>query len=261
MIHARFVRPLALVLGAAAAGGCATKRDVRDLRSDISVLEARQDSLARASEARQRMLLDSVRAGTDLLVRVRGDLGHQLLDLEQQLLQIQELVGQSQRRLQELNQQMETNRERLQQPIAGDTSQGGAPNIAPPPAGTPSADVLYQLGADQLQKGAAATARKAFQQLLKSYPNDPHAPDAQFNLAETYVLDQQYDSAYAAFDQVVELYPSSPRAPAALFRAGVVAQEHGSAKKARDYFERVRARYPKSDEAAAAATKLRHLKR
>ncbi len=261
MIETRIVRPLALFLGAAALAGCATKRDVRDLRAQIAVLDAKQDSLARVAERRQAMLLDSVRAGTDLLVRVRGDLGHQLLDLEQQLVQIQELVGQSQRRLQDLNQQMEANRERLQEPLPGDTTGGAPRNVAPPPAGTPGPDVLYQLGADQLQKGAAATARKAFQQLLESYPNDARAPDAQFGLAETYVLDQKYDSAYAAFDQVVELYPSSPRAPAALLRAGVVAQEHGSAKKARDYFERVRARYPKSDEATEAAAKLRRLKR
>lgn len=261
MIHTRIPRTVALLLGAAVAGGCATKRDVRDLRSQISMLEARQDSLARVSEAHQRMLLDSISAGTDLLVRVRGDLGHQLLDLEQQLIQIQALVGQSQRRLQDLGQQMEANRERLQQPPPGDTTAATPPGVAPPPGGTPSAAELYQLGTDQLQKGAAGTARKALQTLLKYYPNDAHAADAQFDVGETYVLDQMYDSAYSAFDQVVELYPSSPRAPAALLRAGEVAEEHGSAKKARDYYERVRARYPKSDEAGTAATKLRHLKR
>jgi tol-pal system protein YbgF len=119
---------------------------------------------------------------------------------------------------------------------------------------------LYRLGREQLQRGAATTARKAFEQLLHDHPGDDRAPDAQFSLAETYVIEKQYDRALAEFGRVVELFPSSSQAPTALYRAGVISEDRGSVTKAREYYSRVSARYPKSDEARLAADKLRRLR-
>lgn len=254
--------PLALVLSAAVSAGCATKRDVRDLNAALYQLQARQDSLFHLLQRQNREVLDTVSRSSDMLVRVRGDIGHQLLDIEQQIVQLQELTGQSQRRLQELNAQMAQQRERLeQQQAAAGLDSTGAPIASPTAAGGASAADLYAIGREQLQNGAAQTARQAFQQLLSGFPTDTLAAAAQLGIAETYVLDKDYDKAMDAFERVAEMYPASPRAPAALYRAGVVEDERGNAKKAREYFQRVVNRYPQSDEAASAKKKLRSRER
>lgn len=247
----RTVAPLALLVSAAAATGCATKRDVRDLQAQLATMQARQDSLFRELQRQHRESLDSVAKGLDLLVRVRGDLGHQLLSVEQQLVQLQELAGQSQRRLSDLNAQLDANRQRLTAPV---DSVGSAP--AAQPGGGASAQDLYDIGRSQLQNGAAVTARRAFEQLLASFPQDSLAAAAQFGIAETYALEKQSDRAIRELERVVEQYPSSARAPAALYRAGILQEERGNAKKSREYFQRVVARYPRSDEAASARRKL-----
>jgi tol-pal system protein YbgF len=209
-------------------------------------------------QRQNREILDSLHMNSELMVRVRGDLGHRLLELEQQLVQIQELTGQSQARIQQLKEQLELRAEQQAAALAA------GPVADPAASGTTgastSAEELYKAGREQLQRGAAGTARQAFEQLLRDYPTDERAPDAQFSLAETFVIEKQHDRALEEFDRVVELFPSSTQAPTALYRAGVIAQERGNVQKARTYYQRVSARYPRSDEARLASDKLRRLR-
>jgi tol-pal system protein YbgF len=244
-----------------ASGGCASKGDLRNVQNQIAALEARQDSLFRLLQRQNRELLDSLHANSELTTRMRGEVQHNLLQLGQQLVQVQELTGQSQARIQQIRDQLETQQREAAaaaaaaaQPAADSgRSSGGTPGT--------SADQLYQIGREQLQRGSAGTARKAFEQLLHDYPSDERAPEAQFSLAETYVVERQFDRALDEFGRVVELFPSSAQAPTALYRAGVISEERGNNTKAREYYQRVSARYPKSDEARLAADKLRRLRR
>ncbi len=255
-IDSRIARPRAraalALLALAPLAGCATKRDVRDLRDEIVRLRAHQDSTAAALRMESRALGDSIRGITDLLMRLRGDLGNELAQLEQQHLQIQELTGQSQRRLSELQDQMTQRLTRLTAP---------APDSG---AATPEAagevEQLYRIGSDNLQRGATGTARRAFEEIVQQHQDSPLAPDAQVGLAETYYADKDYDRAMRELERVVEMFPNSERAPAALYRAGVIAREQGNIQKARAYFRRVVAGYPKSDAAKQAAEELRHIR-
>lgn len=231
--------------------GCATKKDVKLLSEEIARLEARQDSLFQDMQAQNQTVMDTLQAGTELLMRVRGDLGRQLLQMEQHLVQIQELGGQSQRRLAQMQQELES-RDR-----AFEVS------ITPPDSGgEDDSDVaqLYDLGLEKLQEGATGTARAAFEEILSTSVTHELAPDAQYQIGETYVAEEEYDEALKAFDRLSELFPSSSRAPTALFRAGVVSEERGNISKARDYFTRVQAGYPGSDEARLAAERLERLR-
>jgi tol-pal system protein YbgF len=246
-----------VLLGAAIAlGGCATKRDMKLLRDDVIAMQARQDSIMLAH---QLILLDSLRRQEELLLRVRGDLGQQLLQMEQQLVMIQELTGQSQRRLAELRQQMDSR----SQEIAGQTAPpgGAGPPAAAAPPGTASAEQLYAIGMQQLQQSAPQTARRAFEQVVRDHSTHERAPDAQYNIGETYVLEQQYDRAIQEFDRVMQLFPNSPRVPTALYRAGVIAEERGNTQAARQYYQRVVSSYPRSDERQMAEDRLRRLRR
>jgi tol-pal system protein YbgF len=231
--------------------GCATKRDMTLLRQEVLAMQARQDSLMRLH---QRLVLDTLAAQGEQLVRLRGDLGHQLLQMEQQLVQIQELTGQGQQRLAELRQQLDSR----SQTITATSPETGA---APPPGTGATADQLYTIGMEHLRQQAPQTARRAFEQVVRDHTTHERAADAQYNIGETYVLEQNFDRALREFDRVAELFPNSPRVPMALYRAGVISEERGNTARAREYFQRVVAGYPGSDERRQAEERLRRLRR
>jgi len=253
----RLLGVLALV---ALTAGCATKRDLRDLRSEIVAMQQRQDSLFMVVQAQNALLADSLSANRGALLQVRGDLGRQLLQMEEQLFQIQELTGQSQRRLSELREEWERRAAQAATSPAAPAEGGAAPaqQPGPPPSGN-TPEELYQAGRQQLERGNVSTARQAFSMILSSNPTHRLAPDAQFSLAETWVQEDP-TRALREFERVQELFPNSPRAPAALYRAGVIARERGDTAKAREYFQRVVRGYPRSDESAAASEALSRLR-
>lgn len=258
----RALAPLALLLSA----GCfATRSDLRVLQGDI--LSFRTEA-ARADSARARQLAavaqslgqlgDSVRATSDRLARFQGDTRGDLRSILNQLLQIQELTGQSQRRLQEIRGEMEA---RGQVPIVS-----GPPT--PPPAGVtdtstppvpnaPGPNQLYQLAYDQLRAGSYSAARTAFEELIRLYPTSDLAPDAQINIAEAFNGEGNVTAADSAYSAVVTKYPRSPRAATALYKLALSQARQGRTPNARQAMDRVVREYPTSDEADLAREWLR----
>ena len=240
--------PIACMALAMALSGCvATKSDVRMLRSDIAVLQSRQDSLYRQSLMQMSAQADSVRMLTDLLRTTRGQLANQIRSMQEMVVTLQELSAQNAASVRDV-------RDRIQ-------------SAATPPAPAPvsqrnaaDADQLYRLGMTKLQDRSAASARAAFQEFLSQFPNHEHAGDAQFGLAETYVLDEALEDAVNAFERVAEAYPTSPRAPEALYRAGEVSEQRKKPADARRYYNLVRQRYADSPTARLAKQKLDKLK-
>lgn len=231
--------------------GCATKKDMKLLRNEIMVMQARQDSLYRElGDA----VMDTLRSNTGLMLRIRGDLGNQLLAMEQQLIQIQELTGQGQRQLGELRQQWMA-RSQVTEPVV---STGDA---VPTTMSADEVEQTYTLGRQKLEEGSITTARAAFASILSGAPTHARAPDAQLQIAETYVAEEKYTEAFREFERVIELFANSAQAPRALYRAGMLAKERGDNAKARTYFTRVQSGYAQSDEARLAGEELRRLPR
>ncbi|MDF1505953.1 hypothetical protein PYV61_23575, partial [Roseisolibacter sp. H3M3-2] len=115
----------------AATGACfATRTDVRVLQQDIASARAeaaRADS-ARARQpdaaaAQLRAAQDSLRSLSQRAAGFQGDAKDDLRAIREQLIQVQELTGQSQRRIQELRASLA----------------GRAPGVAPGGGGTPGA--------------------------------------------------------------------------------------------------------------------------
>ena len=79
---------LPLLLVVAGASGCATKSDVRDVRQDLTRIEAQQDSILRILQMQNRQIMDSLQVTTERLMNVRGDLANQLSELRNQLVQV-----------------------------------------------------------------------------------------------------------------------------------------------------------------------------
>ena len=242
----RTLLPLVLVAMAGGTSGCSTKADVRDIRDDMSRLEARQDSIFRLLLMQNREILDSLTLTTEQLLNVRGELTRQLSQVEQQLVQVGELTGQVQIRLNRLDQQLAQS---IQALSAGGAVPDGSEDATPGDEGQTydEARTIYSAGLEQVDRGNAGTARRAFQMVVDQFPDHAVAAEAQRQVGETYAMEGQYEEALRAFDRVVERYQDSDAAPRALYRAGVIAQERGQADRARQYFQRVVSAYPSSD--------------
>jgi tol-pal system protein YbgF len=194
----------------------------------------------------QRHFLDSLEILQRRIAAFQGDVRTDMTEVQRQLVQIQELTGQSQQRLTELRGQLDTRGREV-----GPTGGGGEPAEA----GEIGAQELFDLSLEQLRRGSPGTARAGFGKLLDDHPRHPLAGDAWFFLGESWA-DANPDSAAAAYEEVVRSYPNSRRAPTALYRLGLVAERRGDRRAAEVYYSRVIAGYPRSEEAQLARTKL-----
>jgi tol-pal system protein YbgF len=202
----------------------------------------------------QQQMLDSLGATRQAMRTLRGDVQNDLYGVQQQLVQLGELTGQSQRRLSELRAQLERRGEEIAQAqAAGDTT------AAAVPAG-PSAEQIYETSLGQLRLGSAGTARSGFAELLRAHPTSERVPDALYYIGQSFETENA-DSALAYYDQVVRNHPESPRSASALYHVGLIRERANRNAEARQAYQRVVDSYPNSDEAALARDRLRALGR
>lgn len=243
-----------LALATVALGGCALRSDVRRLEEQLTTMQDdndRRDSL-RAAQLTQILALqqqsaDSLAAAQASLLAFRGETLGQLYDVQKQILQVQELTGQSTRRLNELRGDLDA---RGQQLGGATPVTGGAANA--------SAVQMYEASLQQLRRGSPTTARAGFRQFLGQYPAAAEAPDALYFIGESFGAEAP-DSAAAYYTQVVERFPASSRAASALYRLGAMAESARDTSAARGYYQRLIAKYPTSNEAALARDRLKAL--
>jgi tol-pal system protein YbgF len=253
-----------LSLGVTLLAGCALKGDVRRVELQVSALQDDMHGL----EAQRKAQLDSVlavltqvqqalTAQQTYLTRMRGDLRTDLLSVQQQLVTVQELTGQSQQRLSELRTKIEA---QAQVPPVEAPGPAAAGSTAAPPPAWPGPDQMFDLSMEQYRRGSLGTARLGFREFLSQYPTDERAPDALYHVGESFESENP-DSAAAVYQQVVKTYPNALQAASALYKLGLAAEARGQKAVARTYYQRVVAGYPRSDEANLARDKLQHLGR
>ncbi|HVH69108.1 MAG TPA: tetratricopeptide repeat protein [Gemmatimonadales bacterium] len=255
--------PIALGLTA----GCALKGDVRRVELQVAAMRGERlhaDSQRAAAVDTVRALIaqvqEKVAAQQAYLVQLRGDMKTDLLAVQQQLVSVQELTGQSQQRLTDLRSRIEA---QARQPLPTMDTSRGTPGVPVGPSGNPTGpgpDQMWDVSLQQFRRGSPATARVGFREFLKNFPNDERAPDALFHIGETFASESP-DSAAAVFQQVVKAYPTSPRAPSALYKLGLLAEQRGDKQAARTYYGRIISSYGRSEEANLARDKLQRLGR
>ena len=256
------VRNTAFLLSLGLVSGCALKGDVRKVELQVQALQAELAKSDAARAAERDSALAAIRALQQLLatqqaylVQMRGDLRTELLSVQQQLVQVQELTGQSQQRLTEMRSRLEA---RTQQQDAA----GATPGVPVGPSGNPAGpgpDQMYDLSLQQYRRGSTATARVGFREFLRVFPTHERAADALFYVGESFEQSTP-DSAAATYDQLVRTYPNSPRAPSALYKLGLLAEQKGDRAAARTYYSRVIAGYPRSPEADLARQNQQRLR-
>lgn len=248
-----------------ALAGCAMRGDVARLERQLAEHQRAtsiRDSIAwvQLSEVTRllRSVQDSQAAQLLAMTRLRADVRGELLSVQQQLVAVQELTGQSQQRLTEIREDLAR---RAQAAAVVDTSAPTpmAPGQAAPPAAGESPEQLLDLSVQQLRRGSPGAARTGLTEFLRLYPDHARAADAWYFIGEAWTAEQRADSAGAAYREVTRRYPRSPRAAASHYRLGLAALAAGRNSEARLAFQRVATDFPNSEEAALARERLRTL--
>lgn len=251
-------------------GGCATKGDVRDLREDLmeemQERGARQDSILAAIEERQRESQEQlVDQQAQVIQEFRRDLDRQLTSLEDELLRTQEIAGQSQRQMAQLQDLIEARGAPV--PDGGARGRPGGDRDEDDPWGGAGADEngeeaeLFDGAIQALERGQTGTARRGFQELISDFPNHELVPRARYYLADIQARqaedDEDYEEAIDAFLEIAQYHPGADAVPEAYLRVGEIHLEDlGDEEEARDYFQRIIDSFPDSEAAQLARDHL-----
>ena len=214
------------------AGACATGQDVADVRAELRVLAARQDSAFRAlmaSVARgNERALDSLAVLTGELFEFRGDVNSRLVAIREQQLRMGELAGQSQRSLESLRQDVSAQRrEMARQRAARETAEaeaGDAEEDAVPEPPAPDPEIgrqNYQALVQHLDRGNFVIAKQGFAGFVEEFPNHEFTPAAYLHLGELSSQDDLLDEAVAYYLRIPSFFrrrtssptPSTGRVP------------------------------------------------
>jgi tol-pal system protein YbgF len=226
--------------------GCATKGDLQNLQTEIRRMQADQERLIRELQRQNSTILDSLHTQD---VRMRGDFTNQMVQLERQLVQIQELTGQGQQRLNELRETLRAREEAVQRL-----------EVAQDPMDVGDADELFASAEGALQRGSMSTARVGFEEFVRAYPQHPLAPEARLYLGAILNEEGQPERALSEYSRILELHPSAPEAASALYRAAMLERDRGNSDRARSMLNQLTAAYPGSPEATVARDELRRMR-
>ena len=247
-------RAALLLLALLPLGACATKRDVRELRTEVAALREAQDSSLREMQRANRAMLDSLsRQG----LRTRGDVLNRIGQMEGQLSQVREMTGQGQQELQQLREQLRARERELEE--ARRAAAAGAADTASTPAPRVDPEELFNTAMESFRRGSMTTARAGFQEFLRANPQHRRAGEALFYVGETYA-ERDPARAIQVYAQVVRDHATSSKVPAALYRAGTLEAARGNRSEARTLFSRVVQNHPRSPEAELARQELRKLR-
>ena len=146
---------------------------------------------------------------------------------------------------------------------AGITAPGGMPQdpaAAPAPA-APPLQQLYQGGLRDYNSAKYDLAVSEFSDVMKFYPRDDLAGNAQYYIAEIDYRQGKYQNAIKGYDVVLEQYPGNPKSPAAQLRKGesllALNQKDAGTRELRSLIQR----YPQTPEAQQARNRLNGARR
>lgn len=132
-----------------------------------------------------------------------------------------------------------------------------APGALPVPGGTDRAN--YQASFELLKQGRYDEAARALQQFMVTYPNSEYADNAQYWLAETHYVTQDYKTALVEFQVVLDRFPESRKLPDALLKIGFCNYELQRWDAGRKALTTVAQQYPETTAARLANQRLERM--
>ncbi len=132
-----------------------------------------------------------------------------------------------------------------------------APGELPVPGGSDRDN--YQAAFELLKEQRYEQAAMAFQQFLVSYPDSQLADNAQYWLAESYYVTDEFAEALQQFNVVINRHPRSRKVPDALLKMGYCNYELERWDDARTALTRVQAEFPDTTAARLAEQRLKRM--
>lgn len=127
-----------------------------------------------------------------------------------------------------------------------------------PMASDPAAEkTAYDAAFNELKTGRYDAAGRGFNQFLTQFPNSSYAGNAQYWLAESYFVTQNYAVALQAFRTMTQRYADSPKVGDAMLKIGYTHYELKQFPQARVALQAVIDRFPGSTVAKLAESRLR----
>ena len=132
-----------------------------------------------------------------------------------------------------------------------------APGQLPVPGGSDRDN--YQAAFELLKQQRYEAAAMAFQQFLVSFPDSQLADNAQYWLAESYYVTDQFENGLQHFQVIISKFPRSRKIPDALLKIGYSNYELQRWDAARGALGRVQADYPDTTAARLAVQRLNRM--
>jgi tol-pal system protein YbgF len=146
--------------------------------------------------------------------------------------------------------------------LAGASSGEVAGTSSTAPAQAPSGALAgndmeaYSTAFDLLKQGRYPEATAGFKQFLEAYPGSELRDNAQYWLAETYYVVEDYAAALTGFQSVINNYPASRKIPDAWLKIGYCNYELKRWDDARQALSIAESRFPESTAAKLATQRL-----
>lgn len=272
MSFRRLVALLTPVVLSGMTGCLASKGDIRLLQDELRVTRAQvatgDSAILRADAARQAQFTalgatldrvnDSLRVLTARFAMFQANATGEFDAMGKQIVQVEALLGQTTRNVQEARAQLEALREQGTAPVATpvpvptatatDTTQHGT---GPGPA------TLFTSAIDAFRNGSYRTARSGFEDLVRTYPDYAQTPQAQVYIGDSYKSEGNTAAADSVYQLVETKYPDNAAvAPQAMYKHGLILWDANKRGEARIVFNRLITKFPNSDEAELAKSKV-----
>ena len=117
----------------------------------------------------------------------------------------------------------------------------------------------YQVAFELVKEQRYEPAALAFKQFLVSFPDSDLAANAQYWLAESYYVTQEFDAALKSFQLVIKNYPRSSKVADALLKTGYCNYELKRWDEAKASLLRVQEDYANTTAARLAAQRLKRM--
>jgi tol-pal system protein YbgF len=244
--------------------GCATRKEVVNLKNDSFYIRSQIDSL-RAEQRRLRAAVVKLAAlteqSTEANSRLRADIQVQLNQLGEQSQILNDRLEETGRRISNLPAKL-----RLSPPVAADsTKRASAVDTAQVNATArkrlDEAQRLYDSAYQDFVKGQYALAQQGFAQYLQMLPESELADNAQYWIGECNYSQKKYNEAIQAFQTVIRQYGEGEKVPAAMLKMAYAQIAAGKAQTGRESLEALVKRFPQSNEANLARSRLQELQR
>jgi tol-pal system protein YbgF len=247
--------------------GCATRKEVVNLKNDSFYIRSQIDSL-RAEQRRLRSAIVRLTAlteqSTEANSRLRADLQVQLNQLNEQSQILNDRLEETGRRISNLPSKL-----RLTTPAAASTADtsGRRSRVDTAQVNTKAqrqldeAQRLYDSAYRDFVKGQYALAQQGFTQYVQMFPESELADNAQYWIGECNYSQKKYAEAIQVFQIVISQYPNGEKVPAAMLKMSYAQIAAGKTQTAKENLEALIKRFPQSNEANLARARLQELRR